>query len=404
MGFSVLQHDGAERDARIAVAVEAEVAHGARVHAALGFFQLGDDLHGSDFRRAADGAGGEGCAHHVVGGTVGAQAALDVADDVHDVRVALNDHEVVHFHAREFARAAHVVAREVHEHEVLGALLRIGEEFGGVRVVLGGSRAAFAGAGDRADFDFAVHGADVDLGAAADEAERGASLRRWEFHAEHVGRRIHETQRAVERERVAGVVGGEPLRGHDLEDVAGVDVFVRLADHRVEFLARGVARRSSGRRRRGDRKWRELVRLREFRGDVGDRFRRACISCVCVTLDKGIRDDAQSALEVIEDEHGLREDEEALGQAELIAFRRRHRGLEEAHNVVAEVADRAAEEARAEFRRLVRQRHVAEARHVFFQVRERILFRLKLARRAVLGDADRAPVALHHDARADNYE
>src|SRR6478609_3512454 len=63
VGFAVLEDDGAEGNAGVAVAVEAEVADGAGVDAAFAFFEAVDDLHGADFGGAADGAGGEGGAH-----------------------------------------------------------------------------------------------------------------------------------------------------------------------------------------------------------------------------------------------------------------------------------------------------------------------------------------------------
>ena len=66
----------------------------------------------------------------------------------------------------------------------------------------------------------------MDLGRTAHQREFAA-----EFEAEHVGRRIHETQRAVKVERVAGVIGLETLGRDDLENIARVDVFLRVADH-----------------------------------------------------------------------------------------------------------------------------------------------------------------------------
>ena len=81
------------------------------------------------------------------------RSARDAADDgrhdVHDVAVALDRHEVDDLDGARRADAAEVVAAEVDEHEVLGALLRVGEQLGGQRGVLLRRRAAPAGAGDR---------------------------------------------------------------------------------------------------------------------------------------------------------------------------------------------------------------------------------------------------------------
>ncbi len=50
VGFAVLEHDGAQGDAGVAVSIEAEVADGAGIDAAFAFLELIDDLHGADFR------------------------------------------------------------------------------------------------------------------------------------------------------------------------------------------------------------------------------------------------------------------------------------------------------------------------------------------------------------------
>ena len=53
-------------------------------------------------------------------------SAFDVADDVHHVRVALDHEGFGHLHAAGLRDAADVVARQVDQHQVLGALLRVG--------------------------------------------------------------------------------------------------------------------------------------------------------------------------------------------------------------------------------------------------------------------------------------
>jgi hypothetical protein len=57
------------------------------------------------------------------------QQAFDVADDVHDVRIALDGKGVGDLHAAGLGDAADVVARQVDQHQVLGALLGVGEQF-----------------------------------------------------------------------------------------------------------------------------------------------------------------------------------------------------------------------------------------------------------------------------------
>ena len=67
--------------------------------------------------------------------------------------------------------AADVVPAEVEEHQVLGALLGVGEQLGLERVVLLRRAAARPGAGDRADGDLAVLDPHQDLRARAGDGE-----------------------------------------------------------------------------------------------------------------------------------------------------------------------------------------------------------------------------------------
>ena len=62
--------------------------------------------------------------------------ALDVGDDVHHLAVALDEELVGHAHGADLGDAPDVVAAEVEQHQVLGALLRIGQELGLERLVL----------------------------------------------------------------------------------------------------------------------------------------------------------------------------------------------------------------------------------------------------------------------------
>ena len=102
------------------------VEDGAAVDAAAGGLQFLDDLHGADFGRAGERSGGEAGAEGVDGGELRAELPSIVADQVHDVRVALDVHEICHLDGAVFADAADVVAAEVDEHDVLGAFLLVG--------------------------------------------------------------------------------------------------------------------------------------------------------------------------------------------------------------------------------------------------------------------------------------
>ncbi len=123
-----------------------------------------------------------------------ASAPVDVRDDVHHVAVALDDELLVGVDRADPRHPADVVAAEVEQHQVLGALLGVGQQLGLERRVLGRGRAARPGAGDRADGDHAVLDPHQDLGAGADHLEAA------EVEVEHVGRGVGAPQRAVERE------------------------------------------------------------------------------------------------------------------------------------------------------------------------------------------------------------
>ena len=69
--------------------------------------------------------------------------------EVHDVAVAADLHELDHLDGARLADPAEVVAAEVDEHHVLGALLGVGEQLGLQGGVLRRVAAARLGAGDR---------------------------------------------------------------------------------------------------------------------------------------------------------------------------------------------------------------------------------------------------------------
>ena len=88
---------------------------------------------------------------------------------MHHVAVALEEEAVGHLDGADLGDAADIVAAEVEQHQVLGALLGVGEQLLAEVLVLGRGRAARAGAGDRADGDLAVAHAHQDLGRGADD-------------------------------------------------------------------------------------------------------------------------------------------------------------------------------------------------------------------------------------------
>ena len=85
---------------------------------------------------------------------------------------------------------------------------------------------------NRVHLDLPVFHAHEHLGRRADDGELA------DAREVHVGRRVDVAQRPVDRERIGLQVHFEPLREHDLVDVALRDVLLRPADFALEVLAR----------------------------------------------------------------------------------------------------------------------------------------------------------------------
>ena len=94
------------------------------------------------------------------------------------------------------ADPAEVVAAEVDQHHVLGALLRVGEQRLGLAAVLLLVGAARIGAGDRPRLGPAPGHLDQRLGRGAGDLEVA------ELEEVHVRRRVDGAQAAVDRERL----------------------------------------------------------------------------------------------------------------------------------------------------------------------------------------------------------
>ncbi len=149
---------------------------------------------------------------------------------MHHMRVTLDDHLVGELHAAHFSDAAHVVATQIDEHEMLGKLLRIGEQVLLQGLVFRFVGPALARAGDGAHGDRAVFQAHQDLRRGADHVEA------LQVQVIHVGRWIHTAQCAVEIQRPGLERNGQALRQHHLHDVAVGDVLAGAADRVLEAL------------------------------------------------------------------------------------------------------------------------------------------------------------------------
>ena len=92
------------------------------------------------------------------------QVTLDLAHEMQDVRIALDDHQFGHTHRAELRHSAHVVAPQVDQHEMLGAFFFVGEKLG--RETRIGVRRAIAatGAGDWTQDDATLLNPEQELG------------------------------------------------------------------------------------------------------------------------------------------------------------------------------------------------------------------------------------------------
>jgi len=318
-----------QRDRGVHVVVEREVADRARVHAAARRLEFVDDLHRPHLRRARHRSG----------------------DDVHHVRVALDDHPLGDAHRSGRRHPADVVAAEIHEHHVLGDLLRIGQEFGRERLVGLAVAPARARAGDRPQRHVAPFLAHQDLGRGAHHLEVA------ELVVEHVRRRVDRAQRPVERDRRCRERTRHALRDHDLHDVAGRDVLLRARhrglERRLAELARGFGPGHRGLVGNGDRDPQLPAQFVEPRDAARVGVRRLRIH---------VDDERDAARQVVDDREFLGQHQEEVrdsGEAGRRGFAPAFEAaLDVAHGVVAEHPREPAAEARQ-----ARQRRRAKALH-----------------------------------------
>ena len=125
--------EGADRDVELEARHRAAVADRAGVDLARRRLQLVDDLERAHLRGAGDRAGREGRPDQVAVGGAGAERAADRGDQVPDPRVRLGAEQAGHGDAAGDADPAEVVAHQVDDHHVLGAILRRALQGGSLR-------------------------------------------------------------------------------------------------------------------------------------------------------------------------------------------------------------------------------------------------------------------------------
>ena len=116
-----------------------------------------------------------------------------VRDDMHDVAVALDLHELCYANGAEFCDATDIIPREIHKHDMFRPLLWIAQQLGGVGFVFFWSQTAGAGPCDWTNLQGVVSQPDVHLRRTTDEGKSGT-----EVETKHIRRRIDETEAAIE--------------------------------------------------------------------------------------------------------------------------------------------------------------------------------------------------------------
>ena len=392
--------DCPQRDAGVHRPAEIDVADGAGIGTTAGRLELVDDLHGPDLRGPRDGAGREASAKRVEGRLVGEELPGDVARDVHDMAVALDRHHVGELHRTDLGDAADVVATEVDEHDVLGPLLRVGEQTLGEGPVLFRGGAARTRPGERAHRHRAVDEAHHDLRRAADERRGGGA------EEEHERARVHHPQRPVELDRRVVEGDVEAAAEHHLEDVAGADVLDRRVDGGEESLTaegggcRAVAEAAGLVAGADVGRCGPIGRREELRKSGVDPPTRLGPAVLDggggAVADVGENDDIERLRDVVEDHEPVVEGEAQIGERTVVGG-----GVGEIldvpDRVVGRIPDDAAGE-RGEFVEVGR----AKGGHAALELGERVVrFKLLLraAGEAVAADGDLPPTGLEEEER-----
>ena len=164
-----------------------------------------------------------------------------------------------------------------------------------------------------------------------------------EGQVEHERAGVDDAQGAVDVERLGGRLDLEPLAEDDLEDVAGLDVLLALADDRLVLLAGEVGPgREPGRPVGVDVGQAELG---AGLGEAGDQLVDPGAGPLVrgprrlARVEVGVRHDQDRLVDVVEDDHPVVEGEREVGQAAVVG-RGVRQVLDVADRVVAGVADR----------------------------------------------------------------
>ena len=153
-----------------------------------------------------------------------------MADDVHHMAVALHRKGLGDLDAAHLGNAANVVARQINQHHMLGALLGVLDQLllnGFVPLWRGATR---AGAGQRPDGDLPPHFGFGRIAAGIDLLQAHQDFGRRPHHMKvthvvviHVGAGVQRAQGSVQRQGAFGVALFQPLTDLHLHEVARLD-------------------------------------------------------------------------------------------------------------------------------------------------------------------------------------
>ena len=290
--------------------------------------------------RAGQRAGREGGAQHVHAGHAVIENAFNIAHDVHDVAVALHGESLGDLYRAGFGDAADVVARQVNQHDMLGALFRVVDEFLLCGLVRLWRRGARPGPRERPDSDhLPLPGLLLphqNFGRCADHMKVAKVI------VVHVGRGIERAQGAVQAQGRFGVALLDALAHLHLHEVTRFDQLFGAHDRgQVISLGKvalgGVALRGQD-PRRADRVFELVLELAQalFGVGVGLGQRRV-----------GIDDEIQLARQVVDHGQLFALQQQDVGATERVGRARAFEFfLDVAHRVIAKVAGQPAAKAR----------------------------------------------------------
>jgi len=333
----------ADGDAGVQISGEVGIKNGAAVDAPACRLELFNNLHSADLGGTGEGSGGEAGAEGIEGGELWAKLAFESADQMHDVRVAFHEHQVLDLNGAEVRDAAEVVTAEIDEHDVLGDLFGVGAQIGFERAIGGLILMSRARSGYRPVLDIAAFDADKELRGGANDVAGDAPVAvavvERETEEVHIGGGVHDAQGAVDFEGVDGGCAIEALRKNALEDVAGGDVVLDLV-HGAEEVRTGGARdqieRSGGAPRAGG-KWAREESLESIETSAG-LVVKGIGGSAGIAGEIGRDDEVDLLLDVVEGEHLVEEHQVCVWHVEIIGGER-GKPLDLSDDVIRKEAD-----------------------------------------------------------------